>query len=84
MVSANERPATWRQASAAKMREFKGAAKTIFGGEDEDEDEETTTRGERTTKKATKDDVKAMMLADLRTLCRQNGLSPAGVEGYVD
>ena len=76
LVSANERPATWRQASAAKMREFKGAAKTIFGGEDEDE--ETTTRSERTTKKATKDDVKAMMLADLRTLCRQNGLSPAG------
>jgi SPIRAL1-like protein len=76
LVSANERPTTWRQASAAKMREFKGASKTIFGGEAEDE--ETTTRRERTAKKATKDDVRAMMLADLRALCRRHGLSPAG------
>ena len=49
----------------------------------EDEDAPTTTRTTTTTtttmmRKMTGDDVRGMMLKDLRTFCRRHGLNPAG------
>lgn len=75
VVSRNAVPERVGRVSAAKLAE--GAGNAIFGGEAPSARARTAEPGVG-TRRATWDDVKAMMIADLRTTCRQNGLNPAG------
>ena len=88
ITSACEEEVRRRRASAAKLAERAGSAAKlaeragsggIFG-----EDACADARGARVeedgprTRCATWDDVKVMMIADLRTRCRERGINPAG------
>jgi len=69
-----------RVASAAKTREMAGnlsmgGVGAIDGRASARDEVPTTTR---VTRKMTTDDVRAMMLKDLRTFCRRHGINPAG------
>lgn len=74
-MSRNAAPERVGRASAAKLAENAGHA--IFGG-DAPSAREAKADARVGTRRATWDDVKAMMIADLRVTCRRNGLNPAG------
>ena len=63
-------------ATGMKTREMAGNHNHLSTRDSEDAP--TTTRKTTMTRKMTGDDVRGMMLKDLRTFCRRHGLNPAG------